>query len=270
MASNGIQMLEVSDVISIHEALTRDFENSNDPISPPGIKDMGLLESAVSRQYTGFGGRLKYDDAISNSATLCYGICCNHALHNGNKRTALVALLCHLDKNGLTPNERADQDEMYRFMLKVAGHRFAPKRVSGDTSDAEINEMAKWLRTRTRKVQKSERIVTYKELENRLRQFGVFFEKDSGNYADVYKVQKIKRRKGFFGSEVVEEKIFIANIPYYRDGRHVGKKLIRTIRKNGKLMPENGVDSDLFYGDETTTDEFIMKYKTTLKRLAKT
>ncbi len=270
MQIHEIEILSKEDVIAIHETLTEDFANSKDPISPPGIKNEGLLESAIARQQTGYGDYLKYKTPITNAATLCYGVCCNHSLHNGNKRTALVAMLCHLDKNNLTFNERADEDDMYKFMVKVAGHKFAPKKAKGDSSDLEIEEMAKWLSSRTRKIKKSERIVTYKELEKRLKSFNIVFVKDSGNFADVYKIKKVKKRKGLFGSEIVEEKEFIANIPHFKDSRHVGKKLIRTIRKNSKLMPEYGVDSDLFYGDETTADGFIMKYKKTLNRLAKT
>jgi len=266
---NGIETLTLEEVEGIHETLTADFLNSKDPISPPGIRDIGLLESAVSRQRTGYGDYLKYKTPLSSAATLCYGICCNHSLHNGNKRTALVAMLCHLDKNGLTCNERADQNQMYNFIINVAKHKFIPKNAVGDTSDLEIEAMAKWLKSKTRKIQKAERIVTFKELEKRLKNFDVVFEKDNGNYVDLYRMVDVKKRKGLFGSQIVKEKKFIANIPYFKN-RHVGKKVIRTIRKNGNLMPQDGVDSDLFYGDETTADEFIMKYKSTLKRLAKT
>ena len=86
-----IEMISMDDVIYIHERLVVDAQESDDPISPPGVKDHGLLESAISRQHAGYDGQLKYDDPIANAATLCYGICCNHALHNGNKRTALVS-----------------------------------------------------------------------------------------------------------------------------------------------------------------------------------
>jgi death-on-curing protein len=133
--------------------------------------------------------------------------------------------------------------------------------------------MTNWLTSRTRKIKKSERIVSFNELKKRLKEFNIIFEKDKGNYVDVYKINKIERRKGikgFFRKETIEEKEFITNMPYFKNSRHVGKKLIRTIRKKAKLMPINGVDSDVFYGNETTTDQFIMKYKKTLSRLAKT
>jgi death-on-curing protein len=119
--------------------LTEDFKNANDPISPSGIKNEGLLESAISRQSSGYGNYIKYNTPVSNAATLCYGLCCNHPLHNGNKRTALVAMLCHLDRNNLTFNERANQDDMYRFILRVAKHWFSRRnKKRSDNSDFEI------------------------------------------------------------------------------------------------------------------------------------
>src|SRR5258708_5521281 len=91
----------VEDVVAIHESLVADFAAAADPIAPPGIRTRALHESAVNRQLTSHGDRLKYPDPISNAATLTFGICNDHPFHNGNKRTALVAMLVHLDKNKL-------------------------------------------------------------------------------------------------------------------------------------------------------------------------
>jgi death-on-curing family protein len=267
---NGIKTLSVAEVISIHDTLSRDFEDSDDPISPPGVKSMALLESAISRQWSGYGDFYKYKTPVENAASLCYGICCNHSLHNGNKRTALVALLCHLDGNGLTFNGRATEDDMYKFMVKVARRGFVPKQFQGDGSDLEIEAMVKWIQSRTRKVQKSERWITFRELKQRLKSFGIEFGTPKNNYVDVIKRVKVKKQKNLFWTQEVEEVHLIANIPYFKDGAYVGKKVMRTIRKNGMLMPENGIDSELFYGQESNPDMFIMKYKKTLERLAKT
>jgi death-on-curing protein len=124
----NIAFLSKNDVTEIHERLTLDAAQSDDPISPPGIRNQNLLESAIARQHVGFESKLKYDNPIFNAASLCYGICCNHSLHNGNKRTALVSLLCHLDKNGYTFKDNTNQDNLYQFMLNVAKHELTPKK----------------------------------------------------------------------------------------------------------------------------------------------
>lgn len=265
-------MLTKEDVVFIHERLVSDAAASDDPISPPGIKNEGLLESAVSRQQAGFSGQLKYDSPISNAATLCYGICCNHPLHNGNKRTALVSLLCHLDKNGLTFNGRTNQESLYSFMIKVASHKVATKKKikkMHDHSDAEIAAMHEWIRKRTRKIEKGERSLSYPELEKILREHDVYFENQRNNYVDVIKYTVERRRKGFFGREDVRVGRKVANIPYW-PGRTVGKNLVKSIRKQARLTHEDGIDSALFYGSETPPDDFIQKYKKVLNKLAKT
>ena len=97
-----LRTLSAEDVLQIHEILVADFQESGDPISPPGVRSVSLLQSAVGRQTTGIGSVLKYPDPIFNAATLLYGLCNDHPFHNGNKRTALVAALVHLDRNKFT------------------------------------------------------------------------------------------------------------------------------------------------------------------------
>jgi death-on-curing family protein len=267
-----IEILTKEEVIEIHERLVIDAAESDDPISPPGIKNEGLLESAIARQQAGFGGQLKYDNPISNSASLCYGICSNHPLHNGNKRTALVALLCHLDKNGFTFNNRTNQDHLYSFMLNVASHKIAPKKKlkrGHDKSDEEVVAMTDWIRKRTRRIEKGERTVSYSELEKILRSHDVYFENQKNNYVDVIKYTTETRKKGFFGREQVRVGRKVANIPFWPN-RMVGKNLIKSIRKQARLTHTDGVDSTLFYGLETPPDDFIQKYKKVLNKLAKT
>jgi len=268
-----IKIIKKEDVIEIHNRLVIDAAESNDPISPPGIKSEGLLESAIARQEVGFGGKLKYDNPISNAASLCYGICSNHPLHNGNKRTALVAMLYHLDKNGFTFNNRVNQDNLYSFMLSVASHTIVPKKkLKGehDLSDLEVKAMTDWVRKRTRRIEKGERSVSYPELERILRNHEVYFEDHKNNYVDVIKYTKeIRKKRWFGGKEEIKIKTKVAHIPYW-PGRTVGKNLIKSIRKQAGLTHQDGVDSAIFYGNETTPDDFIQKYKKTLRKLAKT
>lgn len=269
---SNIQTLTIEDVIEIHERLVIDAANSEDPISPPGIKNKGLLASAIARQHFGYGSQLKYDDPISNAASLCYGICSNHPLHNGNKRTALVALLCHLDKNGLTFSDRTSQENLYSFMLNVASHKITPKKKvkrGHDQSDLEVQTMVVWIRKRSRKVEKGERTVSYPELEKILRQHDIYFENHKNNYVDVIKYTTVTRKKGLFRKEEVREGNKVANIPYW-PGRTVGKGLVKSIRQKAGLTNNDGVDSALFYGTERPPDDFIQKYKKVLSKLAKT
>lgn len=265
--NNCLLTLTVDEVKGIHDLLTEDFLNTKDPIEPPGVRMQGeLLESAVNRQHAGFGGELKYPDAVSNAATLCYGVCCNHCFHNGNKRTALVSLLCHLDKNNYTLKENIDQNELYSLMIKIAAHRFAPRRKERDTSDIEVREISQWLKRNTRKLKRGERVVTYRELRKILTQYDIYLENPRKNYIDVVKYEWT--RKHIFAKKERTAKR-VAHIPYPREGMEVGKGVLKNVREACGLTEENGYDSEIFYGAETSIDKFITKYKKTLRRLAK-
>jgi len=263
----GINTIIVEEVLGIHETLVRDFYQSKDPIEPPGLRSLALLESAVGRQCTSLGNELKYKSAISNAATLCYGICCNHPFLNGNKRTALVAMLCHLDKNGLTLTEDVAQNELYSFMLKVASHRFAPRLRKYDPSDLEVEQMSRWLENRTRSVKKYERIITYRELRNVLKSYGFEMENPKGNRIDIVKYEW-RRKWPIIGSKELIRKRY-DHIPYPGEKKTVGKSVIKNLRKHCGLTEDEGIDSDMFYSGDTNVDHFITKYQKTLKRLAK-
>ena len=265
---NEFATLQMQDLETIHEHLVAEFESSGDPIEPPGIKNRDLLESAVSRQFVGLGGSLKYSTPVANAATLCYGVCSNHPFHNGNKRTALVALLCHLDKNSITFSADTDQDKLYSFMLKVASHRFAPRRQARDSSDAEVSAMETWIRKRTRKVRFDERIVTFRELRGILRQHGFDFANPRNNYIDVIGTRT--KRIGLFRRQTHEEQYRVLRIPYPGEGKDVGKNLLRRIRQLCELTEKHGVDSEIFYVKERPVDAFVTRYRKTLRRLAKT
>jgi death-on-curing protein len=267
MAGVIAEPLTFEDVLNIHEVLVRDFAATADPIQPAGIRGNGdLLQSAVARQHVGLGGQLKHPDALSNAATLCYGVCCNHAFHNGNKRTALVALLCHLDRNGMTLQESVTQDELYGFMIKIAAHRFAPRKPRPDSSDIEIEEIKRWLHRNTRQVKKGERVVRFRELRRILRQFDIELENPKNNYIDVMRYQM--KRKGLFGpKERVGTRI--AHIGYPGEGIEVGRNALKIIREQAGLTENDGYDSEMFYSAETSIDKFVMRYKGTLRRLAK-
>jgi death-on-curing protein len=60
-----------------------------------GVRDGGLLESAVSRPQTGY-----YADVIEEAAALCESLLQNHPFVDGNKRAAVVATAVFLRWNG--------------------------------------------------------------------------------------------------------------------------------------------------------------------------
>jgi len=74
----------------IHEILINRFGGS------PGIRDKGVLESALYRPQSGY-----YKDLISQAAALFESLAVNHPFVDGNKRVAFAAMDVFLRLNGL-------------------------------------------------------------------------------------------------------------------------------------------------------------------------
>jgi death on curing protein len=84
----------------------------------PGIRDEGLLESALARPVNVWG----YDEAVDLAALAAeygYGLAKNHAFLDGNKRIAFVAANVFLLLNGFEID--AAEPETVHIMLGVAG-----------------------------------------------------------------------------------------------------------------------------------------------------
>lgn len=73
-----------------------------------GIRDMGLLESAVSAPAAKFGGAFLHEDWASMGAALLFSIVKNHPFLDGNKRTGSLAAYVFLQINDVEfePDEK--------------------------------------------------------------------------------------------------------------------------------------------------------------------
>jgi death-on-curing protein len=145
-----LHTLSVADVLLIYERLLEHFVIWGEPVSPAGLRSEALLESAVSRQLAGLGATLKYPGPIENAATLVFGLCRGHPFYNGNKRTALIALLLHLARNGYSLGHASDSD-LVDILLQVASggqgvNLAAPERAAG-AADDEVAAFAHWIRS---------------------------------------------------------------------------------------------------------------------------
>jgi death-on-curing protein len=86
----------VEDVLVIHEDTIRNEGGL------PGLRDAGLLESAVMMPQQQLEGRHLHKGPAAMAAAYLYHIIQNHPFHDGNKRTAVMAALVFLDVNGNT------------------------------------------------------------------------------------------------------------------------------------------------------------------------
>jgi death-on-curing protein len=301
----ALRKLSIEEVKAIHEALVRDFCESKDPISPPGVRSEELLSSAVDRQHVGANDSLKYFDEYTSAATLAYGICMNHCFHNGNKRTALVSMLSHLDKNGLRLKSDIQENNLYELFVKFAGHQIhkvpsvykyavsdtailekyrrtldLPNKIKQalDTSeqlisqpDLEVYCLAVWLRRHTRAVKNFDREITLRELRRILSRYGITIERGNDVSHYICKNEIVRKREGWLSwrpVEVKERRTYKLSIG--GENRPIRIDQIKEIRKFCGLTPDNGVDAASFYGEEPAIDYFIAHYSRLLRRLSRT
>ena len=84
-----------------------------------GVRDYGLLASAVNSAFASYGNEEFYPNTIEKICRISYGIIKNHAFIDGNKRTGLKILCMLLELNNLIklPNTLA----LEHAVLLVAG-----------------------------------------------------------------------------------------------------------------------------------------------------
>ena len=77
LPNNVVQFLSVDEVLEIHSALIGRFGGA------AGVRDMGLLESALYRPQSGY-----YEDLVEMAAAMFESLINNHPFTDGNKRVA--------------------------------------------------------------------------------------------------------------------------------------------------------------------------------------
>ena len=96
----------------LHTALIEEFGGID------GVRDIGMLESALSAPFQTFGGEQLYPSIQSKAAKLCFGLVCNHPFLDGNKRIGAHVMLVFLALNGI--EMEYTQQELIDIILSVA------------------------------------------------------------------------------------------------------------------------------------------------------
>ena len=83
-----------------------------------GLRDEGLLDSALNAPFQGFGDTAAYPSLQRKAARLGFGLIQNHAFVDGNKRIGAHAMLVFLGLNGIDLDYT--QEELTAMVLEVA------------------------------------------------------------------------------------------------------------------------------------------------------
>lgn len=267
-------------IIELHKLLSDNYLIFHDmePISPEGVKNNNMLESAVHRQNAGIDDYYKYSTSYENCATLAYGIIKNHAFHNGNKRAGLLAIIKHLNVNGSVLRTELGETELYQLLVCTAKSDLKSHSLIY-CKDFDLNVKENW------------------DDDDSVEYISFWLRKNSmpkklyvGNNIKIKTLKKILSLHNIDYSEegryivlrIIEEKKFLGLIKYddvvkvskrYHIGKHkekVKKSIIDKIRKDFNLTRSHGVDNVSFYDEENVLDEEIKKYKSIIYRLSKT
>ncbi|MBI3069767.1 MAG: type II toxin-antitoxin system death-on-curing family toxin [Candidatus Levybacteria bacterium] len=129
-----IKFLTVPQVLFIHDQMVKRFGGSL------GIRDVGLVESAVARPQVTFDGKHLYISTFDKAAALLQSLLKNHPFIDGNKRTALTSVGLFLKMNG--------------YKLVNAGEEEIEFGIRVDNQRLSIGEIARWLKEHTKRKRK--------------------------------------------------------------------------------------------------------------------
>ena len=114
-------MLTKEQVVLLHKLIYDRFGGSY------GVRDEGLLDSALAAPMQTFGGQDLYETDLDKIVQLTFGLIRNHPFADGNKRIGALALLVLLELNGY--ELKASNEEFYDAIYGVA---------SGEIDDEEF------------------------------------------------------------------------------------------------------------------------------------
>jgi death-on-curing protein len=116
-----IRFLGLEEVLALHADQIDRYGGSE------GVRDLGLLESAVATPESSFGGGYLHGTLAEMAAAYLFHLAQNHAFVDGNKRIAAAAMIMfvYLNDNDIA----CDEDELVELTVGVA---------SGTTTKAEV------------------------------------------------------------------------------------------------------------------------------------
>ena len=125
-----MRRLSVEQVIKLHFQIIKETGGS------VGIRDMGLLESAVNAPFQSFGGCDVYPTIYQKAARLGFSLAQNHAFIDGNKRIAAHSLLTFLSLNGI--EIKCTEFDLFSIFIKLA------------SSQVTFEELTVWIENHAR------------------------------------------------------------------------------------------------------------------------
>ncbi len=107
--------LTFDDILESHQNQIDTYGGSH------GIRDIGLLKSAIAQPEANYGGQYMHADIFEMAAAYLYHLVMNHPFVDGNKRVGLESALIFLEVNDALLD--ANDDELVDLVLKTTAGR---------------------------------------------------------------------------------------------------------------------------------------------------
>ena len=114
--------LTLDDILESHQNQIETYGGSH------GIRDIGLLESAIAQPEASFGGQYLHADIFQMAAAYIYHLVMNHPFVDGNKRIGLEAALIFLEINN--ENLSASDEELVDLVLKTTAGQVGKREIA--------------------------------------------------------------------------------------------------------------------------------------------
>lgn len=116
------KFLTISQVLDIHQRQISRFGGTS------GVRDKGLLDSALAQPQATFGGKLLHPTIHEQAAAYLYHLAMNHLFIDGNKRTAFAVMDTFITLNGYSLN--LSQEQAYNFVIQVVHKEISKEELS--------------------------------------------------------------------------------------------------------------------------------------------
>jgi len=122
LPGKGVLFLSLDEVLAIHERVIEAYGGAD------GVRDLGLLETALYRPQSGY-----YEDLATMAAALFESLIINHPFVDGNKRVAFFAADVFLRLNGW--RLEVDSDDAYALLTDLL-----------ETGRCDLEHLSEWIR----------------------------------------------------------------------------------------------------------------------------
>lgn len=92
-----------------------------------GIRDEGLLDSAVNAPFQTFAGEDLYPTVQKKAACICYSLVNNHAFNDANKRIGILAMMTFMELNNL--EIECSDEELITLGINIASGKIGQEEI---------------------------------------------------------------------------------------------------------------------------------------------